>query len=205
MIELVINETDPIILKNVPQISQINAEMGGLMLCGNLRNLREKIIKTMVLINYHSNQFEILNSWVPNADALLLFAGTDFNFPLTKEQLDQHISHFPDREYYFGTENDEPVAFGEIIPQETGIPRLGRLIVKPEKRGLGFGKKFITALTNRCVARFNCPAVELYVIDTNQQAINCYLKLGFQFLEGQDLTPIFNGKKVLAKKMRLLL
>ena len=154
---------------------------------------------------YNNNQFPILSSWVPDEDALLLFAGNDFSFPLTAEQLSNHINSFPEREYYFGELNDEPVAFGEIIPQESGNPRLGRIIVKPEKRGEGIGQQFLRALIKRCRDRFDCAAVELYVIDTNQRAINCYTALGFLFLPGEDLTPIFNGKQVIAKKMRLLL
>lgn len=145
--------------------------------------------------------FPVLNSWVENAAVLLQLAGPTFTWPFTQNQLDNHIANSPDREFYVGIIDNKAVAFGEIIPQETTVPRLGRLIVDNTKRGQGIGKQFITALSDRCVERFKCPTIQLYVLADNETAIQCYLHYGFRFMEGHDFIQVYPGGDFLVRKM----
>ncbi len=151
---------------------------------------------------YSVTDFGVLNSWIEDATILLQFAGVEFEWPLTPEQLQFHFNRFPEREWCVGYDGDKAVAFGEIIPQENGLPRLGRLIVDSKARNKGYGRRFIKALENRCVERFQCKAMDLYVVAENKQAIECYLKYGFRFLEGQDLIANYKGFEFLCHKMQ---
>jgi len=52
---------------------------------------RPGAIENMIsLENFSENDFEKLISWVSNKEDLIQFAGSIFNFPLTKEQLNNY-------------------------------------------------------------------------------------------------------------------
>ena len=49
-------------------------------------------LKNMIsLENFSENDFEKLISWIKSEEELIQFAGSIFNFPLTKEQLEKYI------------------------------------------------------------------------------------------------------------------
>jgi len=137
-----------------------------------------------MLKRFSSSDFPLLESWVIDADLLLQFSGTDFNYPLTEKQLSDYQLVHPDRKMYIGySQNEIPFAFGEIIPQEGGQPRLGRILIgDPRQRGQGFGKYFIRMMVEECRRLYACSQVELFVWDKNQQAIKCYKSVGFEYL-----------------------
>lgn len=139
----------------------------------------------MVLKVYKNSDFTLLSSWITNHELLLQFSGTDFTYPITEKQIHDYQHDHPDRCFYIGYDSDEkPFAFGEIIPQETGIPRLGRILIgDPANRGQGKGKYFINLLINECKTAFKCTSVDLFVWDMNKIAIRCYQSVGFSFDE----------------------
>ncbi|MGI4749035.1 MAG: GNAT family N-acetyltransferase [Janthinobacterium lividum] len=141
----------------------------------------------MTLIPYSANYFNFLSRWIINPDLLFQFAGTTFSYPITENQLADYQTENPERCFYIGLNaKNEAVAFGEIIPQENNIPRLGRLLIgNPADRGKGFGASFIYLLLAKCQALFQTKTVELFVLEDNFPAIKCYQKIGFQFLPGQ--------------------
>ncbi|RQP17052.1 MAG: GNAT family N-acetyltransferase, partial [Parapedobacter sp.] len=99
-------------------------------------------------------------------------------------------AEYPDRRMYMAWVKEQPMAFGEIIPQDNGRPRLGRILVgNPAIRGMGIGARFITALVDECGRLYDCDAVELNVWDENISAIRCYEKVGFVF-QADDRTVL---------------
>lgn len=153
---------------------------------------------------YTPNDFETLNGWVTDPEILLQFSGTDFTFPITEQQIINYQSRNPDRTFYLGIGDDgNPYGFGEIIPQENDIPRLGRLLIgDPKRRGCGLGATFVEDLVGECKVLFGCNSVELYVWDQNRNAISCYAKVGFQYLKEKQLTMIHQGRQFDIYKMR---
>lgn len=97
---------------------------------------------------YKSSDFKLLQKWATDAALLLQFSGTDFSYPLTEQQIQDYQDSYPDRHLYIGYTLEElPFAFGEIIPQESGYPRLARILVgEPSLRGKGLGRYFIKLL-----------------------------------------------------------
>lgn len=158
-----------------------------------------------ILIPYQHHHFNWLAQWVTSADLLFQFAGTDFTYLLTVAQLNKYQELHPDRHFYVAVDaNDNPYAFGEIIPQANNTPRLGRILVgDPNKRGKGLGKVFMQLLVNECKRVYNCLNVELYVAANNIQAIKCYEKVGFRFLDTNDKLVEHGGKKHLIKQMSI--
>ena len=134
--------------------------------------------------SYTSSDFNLLAAWVTDADLLLQFSGTDFSYPLTEQQIAAYCTLHPDRRFYIGyTVDGLPFAFGEIIPQESGCPRLARILVgEPVYRGQGLGRYFIRLLLEECKRLYNTDTVELFTWEKNHAAIRCYESVGFKFL-----------------------
>ena len=145
---------------------------------------------------YLAEDFEILQSWVISKDLLLQFAGTDFEYPLSKDALSSYQQANPDRSFYLGIDRDLiPYAFGEIIPQNDNVPRLARILIGEHRnRGLGMGQLFIRDLIQECIDKYHCPAVELFVWDQNYAAIKCYSNVGFELLPEKHKTLIHEDK-----------
>jgi RimJ/RimL family protein N-acetyltransferase/ribosome-associated protein YbcJ (S4-like RNA binding protein) len=152
---------------------------------------------------YASSDFPLLEKWVTSPELLLQFSGTDFSYPITEQQILSYQLLHPDRTFYIGySQNDIPFAFGEIIPQESGMPRLGRILIGDSKlRGMGFGKYFIRMLIEKCRSAYDCKKVELFVWEKNQMAIKCYKSVGFEYIAEKHNTLVYNGVNYNIHKM----
>lgn len=145
---------------------------------------------SFMLRPYTKTDFPFLEKWVDSAELLLQFAGTDFSWPLTEKQLSDYQNLHPDRSFYMGTTgNQVPFAFGEIIPQENNIPRLGRIIIGDSaSRGKGLGRQFVNLLLEECWSKNFKQAVDLFVWDKNTAAIKCYQAVGFIYNPEKEIT-----------------
>ncbi|MBB2151694.1 GNAT family N-acetyltransferase [Pedobacter gandavensis] len=141
---------------------------------------------------YSHTDFPILESWVTDEALLLQFAGTDFSYPLTAQQIIAYQTIHQDRQFYIGCmEDGTPYAFGEIIPQENGSHRLGRILVgNPSKRGVGLGKLFINELLEEIKQHYPGTLVDLYVWEKNIPAIRCYESVGFIMSPERSMTMV---------------
>ncbi|SER06745.1 GNAT family N-acetyltransferase [Pedobacter rhizosphaerae] len=152
---------------------------------------------------YTSAYFHILESWVTDADLLLQFSGTDFSYPITEKQIEDYQLLHPDRRFYIGyTADGVPFAFGEIIPQENGCPRLARILVgNSALRGQGLGRSFIKMLLTESIKLYRTKRVELFTWEKNYAAIRCYESVGFKFLPERCKEMVHNGKRFNIHKM----
>ena len=159
----------------------------------------------MHLRRYQATDFALLTQWVTSPALLFQFAGTDFTYPLSQEQLDHYQVTHPDRLFYVAfASSKEPFAFGEIIPQENNIPRLGRLLVgDTTRRGKGLGAIFVQLMVDECVRLYHCRQVELFVLNENTQAIRCYEKVGFDKVPDSNFQLVVDTETFTIVKMRL--
>lgn len=161
-------------------------------------------MNTVQLKPFRAVDFGILASWVTSAELLLQFAGTEFTYPLTYDQLERYGRERPDRQFYMGYVGLLPVFFGEMIPQEGDGPRLGRLLVgDTAKRGQGLGEVFVRLLINEAVKQYGAQSVYLYVWENNAPAIACYKRTGFRFAETEPYTMTHEGVSYKLLKMRI--
>jgi RimJ/RimL family protein N-acetyltransferase len=157
-----------------------------------------------MLKRYEDRDFKLLESWVTGPEMLFQFAGTEFTYPITKEQIEDYRAKHPDRYFYVGYTDNVPFAFGEIIPQEH-YPRLGRLLVgDPAMRGHGMGADFIRALISECNTLYGTDKVDIYVWEQNRAAIRCYQKVGFDFVPIQPFMLHWDNKAYNILKMTLV-
>ena len=161
----------------------------------------------MTIIKYQLAHFSFLRRWINSSEILFQFAGTTFSYPFTENQLIDYQNENSERCFYIGlNEENETVAFGEIIPQENNIPRIGRLLIgNPAVSRKGFGTSFIHLLLEECKALFQIKTVELFVLEDNLPAIKCYQKIGFGVLPDQSRTVNHNRQDYLLLKMAYIL
>ncbi|MCO4293182.1 GNAT family N-acetyltransferase [Solitalea sp. MAHUQ-68] len=154
---------------------------------------------------FTDNDFDQLKSWITDAEILFQFAGSEFTFPISKDQLIKYSVKNPDRKFYMGyLDNGVAYAFGEIIPQENNSYRLGRLLVgNPNERGKGLGSRFVNELVDECKHCYNASGIDLYVWEGNKAAIKCYQKVGFAFTNDAPFSIFFNRKEFVINKMTL--
>ncbi|WP_066405931.1 GNAT family N-acetyltransferase [Flavisolibacter tropicus] len=159
----------------------------------------------MHLRRFKAADFALLAQWVTSPSVLFQFAGTDFSFPLTPEQIGQYQTTHPDCLFFIACLFDnEPFAFGEIIPQANNTPRLGRLLVGDTKnRSKGLGTMFVQLMVDECKRLFHCHQVELYVLSDNIPAQRCYEKVGFYRLPDANILLVVGNKTHPIHKMRL--
>lgn len=152
---------------------------------------------------YSSSDFKLLASWVTDAELLLQFSGTDFTFPLSEQKLADYQTAHPDRHLYIGYNTEGiPFAFGEIIPQESGYPRLARILVgESSLRNQGLGRYFINLLVAESKRLYHTNTVELFTWEKNHAAIRCYEAVGFKFLPEKHRTMVHDGVSYNIHKM----
>ena len=156
------------------------------------------------LIPFQKSHFKTLINWIKGEESMLNFAGIGFQYPLTEQQLIDYINKYPQRLLFIGLDEElNPVAYGEVIPQENNSARLGHLIIgESENRGQGLGKKLIQLLIAEAKKQLLISRMDLFLLEGNQPAQNCYLNYGFQFVPN-DFVIILKNKNHNILKMTL--
>ena len=120
----------------------------------------------------------IVISWIRDAAGCRRWAGPGVNFPPTAESLSREISFTPDNSFSLA-DGEEVVGFGQLIRKTDRRLHTSRLIVAPQRRGQGLGRKLCRALIERTI-ELGYPRISLYVYPDNPAAIQLYQSLGFQ-------------------------
>ena len=142
----------------------------------------------IVLEPFSEADFDRLIGWVPSSDFLLQWAGSDFEYPLDREQLDEHLtgtrSDLPSKLIYKVVDSENGTVIGHIelaaIDRHNGSARVCRVLVgDPAYRGKGIGTVMMEKIVEIGFRRLGLHRIELSVFDFNTSAIRCYEKVGF--------------------------
>lgn len=136
-----------------------------------------------------------LISWIDSEKTLMQFAGPEFNFPLTNEQLDKSLS---DKNRYafrvVNTNTNRSIGYAEIYLTEN-LVYFGRILIGDRKqRGKQIGQRILNLLLDFTFSNLNRTKVELNVFDWNLQAIKCYEKVGFVINQDRKVERIINNE-----------
>ena len=130
-----------------------------------------------------------LISWIPDEEFLMQWAGPQYSFPLTPEQVGvtyrDSQTKVP-KNYMFKViekSSDDVIGHVELIKVDRGMgsATLARVLVGEETlRGKGYGRDAIEKTLDFAFKKLKLREVELGVYSFNKPAISLYKKLGFK-------------------------
>lgn len=127
--------------------------------------------------------------WTPQDEALRRWAGPSTRCPATPESLWEDINGADATTFAFESREHGLVGLGQVRLREQIYGHLARIIVSPDRRGLGFGRALCVALMREAARLYPIQTYTLYVFPDNTNAIALYRSLGFV---EQGLHPKFN-------------
>ena len=142
----------------------------------------------VVLEPFTEADFDRLIGWIPSSEFLLQWAGPDFEYPLTRERLSEHLTDaqgdLPSKLIYKVVDSEDGTVIGYIelaaIDRCNGSARVCRVLVgDPAYRGRGVGTVMMEKIVEIGFCRLDLHRIELAVFDFNTSAIRCYEKVGF--------------------------
>lgn len=146
-------------------------------------------------------QMDWLISCVDSPEALLMWAGPVFDYPLNAAQLREHFAELakeePPARPLRATVDGATVAYAELrdLAPKEGRGRLSRIMVDPAWRGSGVAEKFVRAVVALAFNELRLARLELGVFQQNAAARRLYDKLGFEINEIRHGAGELNGTR----------
>lgn len=143
----------------------------------------------MITLKYFElTDFDQLIEWSEDEAFLLQWAGPQFKYPLTPDQLVEYLKDANDkitssRFVYKAVEETTNQLVGHIslgnIDRYNRSGRIGKVLLSKDHRGKGYGKQMINSILHIGFEEFKLHRISLGVFDFNTSAINCYEGTGF--------------------------
>jgi len=134
-------------------------------------------------------------TWATSAEEARWWGGQTVRWPVEPSVL-RAWQMDPDVHSYVLREDDVLVAYGEIwVDEEEQEVELGRLIVRPERRGQGVGRLLVTLLLQQA-ALTGYRTAFLRVAQENRAALACYGRAGFVPVSADEQRDFNKGQPV---------
>lgn len=135
-------------------------------------------MSSCALVEATAADLEALMSWFPTAEDVNVWGGPRFRFPFTPETFIEDC-HWPAMLTFVLRDATEMLAFGQLYERHQRI-NLARLVVNPNRRGEGLGRRLVEALLDEGTQHFDCREYSLFVYRDNTTALRCYEGCGFR-------------------------
>lgn len=128
-----------------------------------------------------ASDYVAIASWIPDAAAGLRWAGPRLPFPFSAADLQALLAVPGCSEFSYCLVDDlaNPCGFGQHWVLQPGAVHLGRIIVAPNARGQGLGRKLCQELISAALRSTSAMVVTLRVYRDNLAAVGLYSSLGF--------------------------
>ena len=131
------------------------------------------------------NDLDELMTWFDCKRSVDIWGSPKFRYPFDRESFAED-SHWHDMATFSLRSPDCVLsAFGQLYERNRRI-NLARLIVHPQMRGKGIGKRLTRMLMSVGEKLFSLDEYSLFVFRDNTPALECYRSLGFEI---QDYPP----------------
>ena len=156
------------------------------------------------LVKFERDSFDQLIAWASDPEILMQFAGPDFVFPLTREQLEKSINEPLRRSFAVRLNSTMQIIGHAEIYINNDNAHLCRILIGDETmRGKGIGQQIVQELLRISFHELNCKNATLNVYDWNKMAINCYTRAGFQVSNDPKNSSKIAGETWISSKMFL--
>jgi len=141
------------------------------------------------LVEAQERDLQELMSWFRSAGEVDRWGGPRFRYPFTGKTFrkDCHWGRMPS--YRLNSPAGEFSAFGQMY-QRYGRINLARLVVHPDLRGAGVGKRLLAALMETGPALFVADEFSLFCYRHNSAALGCYRSMGFVVRDYPEGAPM---------------
>lgn len=119
-----------------------------------------------------------LMGWFESADAVKVWGGPKFRYPFTSATFREDCRWGRMATFVLESPGGEFAAFGQVYERYRRI-NLARLVVRPDLRGQGIGRRLVEALIEVGPTVVDRPEFSLFVYRDNTPALACYLGAGF--------------------------
>jgi RimJ/RimL family protein N-acetyltransferase len=150
---------------------------------------------------FEKDDIDRLIGWVSTEEFLMIWAGPEYSYPLTKSQLELSLlnaTKINPNNYMFTacTQNKDVIGHGEIMnyDRKNNSATLARILIgRGEFRSKGLGFQLVLELMKYSFRYLKVHRLTLNVFSFNDSAIKCYQKAGFK-IEGKlkDVRKIKN-------------
>ncbi|WP_347860901.1 GNAT family protein [Salimicrobium sp. PL1-032A] len=139
---------------------------------------------------FMKEDFDTLIQWIDSPEFLMQWAGPNFSYPLTYEQLEDYRSGANQADsitlIYTVWEKDKRVGHISLgrIDKKNRAGRIGKVLIgETDAKGRGLCVAMIREVLNIAFDELGLHRVSLGVFDFNTPAVQCYKKAGFE-IEG---------------------
>ena len=143
----------------------------------------------MILREYQKEDAEEILKWISNEKEFRLWSADRYgDYPISPSDINDNYSKcMASSGFYPLTLEDDGKIIGHLIlrdhPGDNTMLRLGFIIVDKSIRGKGYGKKLIFEAIKYAKEKFNIYNFSLGVFTNNENAFNCYKKVGFKIVD----------------------
>jgi len=146
------------------------------------RNVGTRVKSYMIskqLVSASNVHIDALMSWFPDRDSVVTWGGPSFRYPFSRNSFLEDVYWDRMPTFVLLDAAGAMIGFGQTYEKE-GRGHLARLIVSLPLRHNGYGKALVERLCEKARELYACSEYSLYVLRTNNAAIRCYSKAGFE-------------------------
>ena len=132
-----------------------------------------------------SKDISVIKNWITDERTHAMWCANLIEYPIKKENFSYVMTRiaalFGDRPYVFTEDDGTPAGFYcYSLNTENKEGMLKFVMISPEKRGKGYGKKMIEDAVEYAFENTNAKAIQLNVFPENDAALRCYESVGFK-------------------------
>lgn len=132
---------------------------------------------------------DALMQWFPQYEDVNIWGGPSFRYPFTRESFFEDIHWGRVASFGLFDADCSMAGFGQLYDRDERI-HLARLVVDPERRSSGVGRRLTTMLMAAGKDLYPRDEYSLFVYRANEPAYRCYRALGFAVADYPEDMPL---------------